>query len=157
MAERLLAAEEKHTEQEIQFLFPFGMTATEALWNEFDSSCQLLCAQSLMILIVFLELKWVIICRPREEAPKWNFSQFRMQHKLKGLSFLVRFSLTLINCSVDAFFDTTLSAQHQNICALYILWGNGQRHSYFNSLFLKCKRQRIFCNKVLKWKRFCHW
>ena len=31
MAKRLLAAEEKHTEREIQFLFPLGITATEAL------------------------------------------------------------------------------------------------------------------------------
>ena len=67
MAKRLLAAEEKHTEQEIQFLFPLGITATEALWNEFDSSYHFLRAQSLMILIVCLEWKRVIICSHKDD------------------------------------------------------------------------------------------
>ena len=47
MAERLLAAEEKHTEQEIQFLFPFTIT--------YDS-------------LLSFGMKRVIICRHKDDG-----------------------------------------------------------------------------------------
>ena len=92
MAKRLLAAEEKHTEQEIQFLFPFGMTATEALWNEFDSSHHLLRAQSLMIIIVFFRIKGLIICRHKDDNSEMKlFRNFKCRINLNGLSFWFAF------------------------------------------------------------------
>ena len=135
MAKRLLAAEEKHTEQEIQFLLPLGMTAPEALWNEFDSSYHLPRARPLMIIIVFLEQKWVNICRHKSDCSEMKKTTVLNKQRIKEASFSW-FAFTSLALFVQMAHALTQPCQlNFKTCALYIYeWMDNVILIWFNIL-----------------------